>query len=45
MPRWTDAKTGLLIHFRPSPIEVGIALPIISLVTYWGGELFFHLIR
>ena len=44
-PRWTDAATGLIIYFRPSPIEVGLLLPIISFATYWGGELFFWLIR
>lgn len=43
--RWTDAATGLVIYFRPSPAEVAIFLPLISFATYWGGELFFHLIR
>lgn len=43
--RWTDAATGLVVYFRPSPIEVGLLLPVVSFVTYWGGELFFHLIR
>jgi hypothetical protein len=43
--RWTDTTTKLIIYFRPTPIEVGLLLPLISFATYWGGELFFHLIR
>lgn len=43
--RWTDPDSGLRILLRPTPIEVGLLLPFVSFVTYWGGELFFWLIR
>lgn len=43
--RWIDSATGLGVYFRPSPVEVALVLPLISFVAYWGGELFFWLIR